>query len=111
MKGLSHQVLIIMLQHPSVSRIQIVEPCHAWSKQYPFRGPGGMHNEMSYASSGHSIFPVCHIMRELVDQGISLVRNTLAVSVHIDTRKGSGLDGILAQVPHLIQYRIGAFKM
>ena len=50
-------------------------------------------------------------MRELVDQGISLVRNTLAVSVHIDTRKRSGLDGILAQVPHLIQYRIGTFKM
>ena len=66
---------------------------------------------MGYAAPRRGVFPVGGVMRELVDQGICLVGDALAVSIHIDTGKGGGADRVLAELPHLIEHRVGAMEL
>lgn len=62
--------------------------------QDPFSRPRRVMDEIFICSPSHRIFPVGVIVPELVDVGIGLIGNTLAVAVDIDARKGSCLDSV-----------------
>src|SRR5690606_12139564 len=92
-----------MVDRPYVSSVQVVVVGDEYGLQNPFGRPGSVVHDVLMRMPGKAVFLIDAIMVELVDIDITLIGNTLAIAVDIDTREGCGLDTILAQFPNRIQ--------
>ena len=76
--------------------------------QDPFGRPCRVPDEIFVCAPGKRVFPVGIIMAELVYIRISLIRDPLPVAVDIYPGKGCCFHAVFADIPHLVEHRVGA---
>ena len=82
------ELVVELRDGPRIARPHPVRPCHLDGMLLPLRRPGGMRHEVLVAFAGQRIVRMNRIVPELVEVGVRLVGDALAVAVHVQSREG-----------------------
>ena len=77
----------------------------------PLARPGGLFHQVIKGVARHLGVGITGVVTELIEIGIGLIGNALAVAIDVDAGKCRGLDGVTTQFPDLIQCGIGRAEM
>ena len=77
----------------------------------PFGGPGGFFHEEVVGIARDLAVGIGVVVAELVEVGIGLVGDALAVAIDVDAGEGGGFDGVFGEVPDAVEEGVGGFKV
>ncbi len=77
----------------------------------PLGGPGAVFDQVIEGVAGEEDVVVGGVVAELVQVGIRLVGDALAVAIHVNAGEGGGLDGVFAEFPDAVERFVGGLEM
>jgi len=104
------EIVVVSRQGAGIARVFVVGPGDEHGVEMPLRGPGGLKEQVLVGVAGQRELAVDAVVAQLVDVGIALVWNALAVAIDVHAAEAGGQNAIPAQLPDLLEGVVTAGK-
>ncbi len=94
-----------------VAGVAVVLAGHEHAEEDPLGGPGRVVEQVLVGVAAEGVLAVDAVVAELVDVGVGLVGDALAVAVDVDADEARRFDGVAADVPDGAERVVGAGEL